>query len=262
MKRSILLFIFITFCTLEMNAQKQNLPSGVYEWEKVSLEKTQTGEKGQVLDGPTKTLNNFEINVHTLNPGKAQYNSDNDQDREALVLIKEGKLEVTINGKKSILGPGSISLAAIGDKYNIYNASDEAVTYYSIQWESKVPTDLARSRQAGGSVAFDYTNMNFEKNQKGGRRTIMRRPTATLRELEAHITTLNEGEKSHDPHVHFDEEIIVVLSGKVEEMINGSPYKVGPGSVIFLSSMDPHGIRNIGKGQCEYYAIRWLSTPE
>jgi quercetin dioxygenase-like cupin family protein len=90
----------------------------------------------------------------------------------------------------------------------------------------------------------------------------MRRPTATLKELEMHITTLNEGNKSHDPHTHPDEEIIVVLSGEVEEMINDANYHAGPGSVIFLSSMDPHGIRNIGKGRCEYYAIRWLSAPE
>ena len=76
-----------------------------------------------------------------------------------------------------------------------------------------------------------------------------------------HVTSLNEGNKSHDPHTHFDEEIIVVLTGEVEEMINGANYQAA-GSVIFLSSMDPHGIRNAGKGRCEYYAIRWLSTEE
>src|SRR5690606_33774140 len=99
--------------------------------------------------------------------------------------------------------------------------------------------------------------MNFQENAKGGRTSVMRGPTSTLRELEMHITTLQENEKSHDPHTHPDEEIIVVLQGRVEEMINGKPYELGPGSVIFLGSMDPHGIRNIGKGTCEYYAIRW-----
>ncbi|MEX2565956.1 MAG: cupin domain-containing protein [Cyclobacteriaceae bacterium] len=74
------------------------------------------------------------------------------------------------------------------------------------------------------------------------------------------FTTLLEGEKSHDPHVHPDEEIILVLQGEVEEMINGTPYRLSPGSLIFLSSMDPHGIRNVGKGTCEYYAIRWTTV--
>ena len=90
----------------------------------------------------------------------------------------------------------------------------------------------------------------------------MEAPTKTLPELEMHITTLLEGEKSHDPHVHPDEEIIVVLQGEVEEMINGTPYRLGPGSLIFLSAMDPHGIRNVGKGACEYYAIRWTTDKD
>lgn len=45
--------------------------------------------------------------------------------------------------------------------------------------------------------------------------------------------------------------------GQVEELIDGSPYRVGPGSLIFLRSNIPHGIRNIGRGQCEYYAFKW-----
>lgn len=73
-----------------------------------------------------------------------------------------------------------------------------------------------------------------------------------------HATTLKEGVASHAAHTHADEEIILVKSGTVEETINGTPYKLGPGSVIFLSNDDPHGIRNAGEGQCEYYAIRWL----
>ena len=86
----------------------------------------------------------------------------------------------------------------------------------------------------------------------------MRRPTGILSELEMHVTTLNENTMSHAEHVHDPEEIILVIRGEVEESIDGTPYKVGPGSLILLMDRVPHGIKNAGKGQCEYFAFKWI----
>ena len=44
----------------------------------------------------------------------------------------------------------------------------------------------------------------------------MQQPTATLDELEIHITTLNKGETPHAPHQHPDEELVIVKEGTVE----------------------------------------------
>jgi (S)-ureidoglycine aminohydrolase len=92
---------------------------------------------------------------------------------------------------------------------------------------------------------------------KGGRRSIMRVPTSMLAEFEIHTTMLNEGMKSHDQHTHTEDEIIIVRYGQVEELIDGQAHQAGPGSVIFLESDLPHGIRNIGESPCEYYALKW-----
>ncbi len=261
MKKLLFLLLFTISCTVKTSAQDQ-LPSHAYEWKTIPVEKTKTGEQRQFLKGPTKTLKHFEIYATNLAPGKASPKSHVHQDMGELILVKEGKLSIMINHKEQILGPGSIALATAGDEHGVYNAGTTTASYYIIRWKSKIPVDLDRSRKNGGSAFFDYTDMKFEENQKGGRRNVMRRPTATLKELEMHITTLKEGMTSHAPHMHVDEEIIVILTGEVEEMINGAPYHLGPGSVIFLSSMDPHGIRNAGRKQCEYYAIRWVSTAE
>ena len=127
-----------------------------------------------------------------------------------------------------------------------------------IEWDAdKVGKAFTPKKNA--LTIYDYDKLAFRKTEKGGRRNVERAPTPTLQELEMHITTLNEGQKSHDPHVHDDEEIILVLQGKVEEMVNGTPYLLGPGSVIYLHAMDAHGIRNAGEGACEYYAIRWIT---
>ena len=85
----------------------------------------------------------------------------------------------------------------------------------------------------------------------------MNTPTQTLMQLEMHTTMLNEGETSHAAHVHHNEEMMIVRYGTVAEMIVDKDYVLGPGSVIFLASDDLHGIRNAGKGPCEYFAIKW-----
>ncbi len=105
---------------------------------------------------------------------------------------------------------------------------------------------------------LDWKDFDYEKTAKGGKRFVLRQPTTMLEELEMHVTTLNEGMKSHGQHTHADEEIILVLKGEVEELIDGKAYSTEAGSLIFLNSNIPHGIRNIGQGPCEYFAIRWI----
>ena len=62
---------------------------------------------------------------------------------------------------------------------------------------------------------------------------VLRDPTATLDELEFHVSFLPAGQTPHAPHKHPDEELIVIKEGTVEALVNGQTKKVGPGSVIF-----------------------------
>lgn len=253
--------MFFSLMMFAALAQSQMLPSSANEWKDMKVDKVKNGRLRPVLSGPTKTLDHFEIEVKTVQFGTGKINLTGGNNQERFILVKEGNLGVVINGQKQVIGPGSVFVGSAGDQIKLYKADQAQLTYYEVKWDSKLDLDQRRAKKGGGSVAIDYQEMDYQETAKGGRRAIMRRPTGTLEELEMHITTLNEGHKSHDPHTHVDEEIIVILKGEVEELINGIPFHQTTGSVIFLSSMDPHGIRNAGKGQCEYYAIRWLSSP-
>ena len=110
-----------------------------------------------------------------------------------------------------------------------------------------------------GSTIFDWKEMKAEPTKVGAVRRLIQVPTATLDELEMHITTLNPGETSHAPHKHPDEELIIVKEGTVESLVNGEQKRVGPGSVIFQASNQMHGIRNVGDTQATYHVIRWNS---
>jgi (S)-ureidoglycine aminohydrolase len=75
--------------------------------------------------------------------------------------------------------------------------------------------------------------------------------------FEMHVTTLNEGLKSHDPHTHRAEEIVLMINGNSEMQIGENFYKGSVGDLFFLGSNIPHAIRNVGAGSCMYFAIQW-----
>jgi len=257
MKQLILLFLlpFLCFGVYAQNTKK--LSTYAYDWNKLVVKKTKSGERRQIFEGHTNELSYFEVHVTTLNPGKAPHGSHVHSDMEELIIVKEGLIEQTINGHKKKLGPGSVILALPGDDHGIWNAGDTKASYYIIRWRTGDKPNLARSKESGGSKFYDWQDIEFKTTKKGGRRQFMQRPTALLEELEMHVTTLNPGITSHGEHVHDPEEIILIIKGEVEESINGNKHRVGPGSLILLMDDVPHGIQNVGEGQCEYFAFKW-----
>jgi XRE family transcriptional regulator, regulator of sulfur utilization len=110
-----------------------------------------------------------------------------------------------------------------------------------------------------GSSIFDWNSIEAKPTKVGSTRKFFQAPTATLDELECHVTTLNPGETPHPPHKHPDEELIIVKEGTVESLVNGQIKRVGPGSVIFQASNQMHSIRNVGQTPATYHVIKWNS---
>jgi mannose-6-phosphate isomerase-like protein (cupin superfamily) len=109
------------------------------------------------------------------------------------------------------------------------------------------------------SSVFEWSGIEVKQTKTGARRDFFDSPTATLDRLESHVTTINAGEAPHPPHQHPEEELIVVKEGTIEAMQNGVTKRVGPGSMIFEASNEPHGLRNVGQTPATYYVIKWFS---
>ena len=110
-----------------------------------------------------------------------------------------------------------------------------------------------------GSRVFLWESLKVADTKVGQRRDLVRAATLTLDELEMHITTLNAGQESHPPHQHPAEELLIIKEGTLDSLVNGETRRVGPGSVIFQASNQPHTIRNVGTGPATYHVIQWLS---
>ena len=111
------------------------------------------------------------------------------------------------------------------------------------------------------STAFDWPSIAEKKTDVGALRQVVRAPTATLAELEMHITTLNPGQTSHAPHQHPNEELIIIKEGTVEVLVLGDWKRIGVGSIVFNASNQLHAIRNVGTGPTTYHVINWKSKP-
>jgi XRE family transcriptional regulator, regulator of sulfur utilization len=107
-----------------------------------------------------------------------------------------------------------------------------------------------------GSGVFDWNQLVAKPTKIGARREVFDAPTATLGNLECHITTVNPGEAPHAPHRHPDEELIFIKEGTLEVMVNGVTRQTGPGSVVFFAANDFHGLRNSGTTPATYYVLR------
>jgi XRE family transcriptional regulator, regulator of sulfur utilization len=119
---------------------------------------------------------------------------------------------------------------------------------------------LAQSgRPVMGSSVFDWNTVAAKPTKVGAVRQFFRSPTATLDELECHVTTLNPGEVPHPPHQHPDEELIIVKEGTIRAFVSGQTKTVGPGSIVFQASNQLHGLKNEGTVPATYYVIRWTS---
>ncbi len=220
--------------------------STVYQW-------AAAHEDGvhNLLSGSTTALDEIQVDAHTLASGTTR-NLASDAE-EQLILIKVGQVDIKINGDSHQLGRGSVAVVMPGDALAIENTGDAPAEFYAFAY-------AARSKPHGDAITsyvVDWEDVAFKPHDKGGRRDFFDRPTASFRRFEMHVTTLNEGLQSHPAHTHKAEEFILVMQGDVEEEIDNRFERATAGDLIFLDSMVPHGITNVGQGPAIYFAFQW-----
>lgn len=108
-----------------------------------------------------------------------------------------------------------------------------------------------------GASTYSWDTMQAKKTAVGEMRQVLKGPTATLEELEVHITTLNPGQSSHPPHHHANEELILISKGTDETLSSGKWVRLGPGSVVLNSSESWHSFRNVGDTPSQYFVVNW-----
>ena len=110
--------------------EEQRISSRAADFHDLSMEKSPNGaEFRRIVAG--KGYNSIPLEIHEtiLPPGGAPHPAHHHAGDE-LFLVMKGRVEVTINGKTTKLGPGGAAYAAGGDEHGIRNAGNEPAQYF------------------------------------------------------------------------------------------------------------------------------------
>jgi XRE family transcriptional regulator, regulator of sulfur utilization len=109
------------------------LVSNVYDWASLQIIPTTKGERRDVFDGPTTTLDKAHCHISTLKPGE---NSGEPRRhlQEEIIIVKEGLVEATYDGNVQTVGPGSIFHFTANAVTRLRNAGDTPCTYIVIYY--------------------------------------------------------------------------------------------------------------------------------
>jgi len=116
-------------------AQKQVQKSTVYPWSDTDAKPNDWGKVRQVMRTPTPTLDELEIHISTLAPGKSPH-APHQHVHEELLILKEGTLETFQSGKTTRVGPGAIIFQSSNELHNVTNVGTTPATYFVIGWDS------------------------------------------------------------------------------------------------------------------------------
>lgn len=116
------------------------LKSKVFDWASLTAAPIPNGERRAVLDGPTETVDLLHVHVTTLAPGKISGQPVRHLQEEVLI-VKDGEVEVSLDGTTQKAGPGAILFFAAGAVTGLRNTGTTPATYYVIYYKTpKTPT--------------------------------------------------------------------------------------------------------------------------
>jgi len=232
--------------------QNDSVLSGPYKWQEPSIKKN--GVSSAVLaEGKVYDFEWMQVNANSLNSRKNNTLTI-PSNQEQLIIIRSGICNIKINDSVFSLTPGSVAVLMPGQKYSIKKSGNEDCCFFTFNYRSKQPMNLQRG---GSSFVKIWETIPYKPNNMGGgRRDFFERPTAMQKRVEMHVTTLKEGIKSHEPHRHRAEEIVLILEGDTEMQLRDEVVKTSVGGFYYLGSNVSHAIKNIGTKPGTYFAFQ------
>jgi quercetin dioxygenase-like cupin family protein len=111
------------------------LDSTAWQWAALTPKKTEVGERRDVVQQRTRTLDELEMHITTLNPHTASH-APHTHPNEEMVILKEGTLQAHVNGKEILVPTGGVLFFASMQPHAVQNVGDTPATYYVINWAS------------------------------------------------------------------------------------------------------------------------------
>lgn len=112
-------------------AQPAATPTRTFRFEDLVVKKNGENRSRDVIKAVTHKGATFDMHETELAPG-AMPHAAHAHEHEEMVMIREGTLEITIAGKKSTLGPGSVAFVASNEHHGWRNIATTRAHYFVI----------------------------------------------------------------------------------------------------------------------------------
>jgi len=112
-------------------AEDNSMPSAFYAFDKLSVQNLDHAELRRVLKGKLATGEALEVHETTLPAGGVPHAPHHHLHSE-MWFIREGTVELMVNGTSRRLGPGGVGFVHSNDEHGIKNVGDRAATYFVV----------------------------------------------------------------------------------------------------------------------------------
>jgi quercetin dioxygenase-like cupin family protein len=111
--------------------EPDTLPSKAFPFEQLPVKTKGENQTRAVFDGVTHEGCPLEVHLTSLPPGGMPH-PPHHHVHEEMICVQEGTMEVTIMGKKTSLGPGSVAFVHSNEEHGWQNVSNSRAQYFVI----------------------------------------------------------------------------------------------------------------------------------
>ena len=173
---------------------------------------------------------------------------------EELLLVLTGEVEVilpALSEQRRRLGPGQFVYYPAEFPHTLQTVSEQPAEYLMFKWcaaPSGTATPLGHAaHEALGEPSHAADDTGFRPQR------LFEHPTAWLRKLHCHVSTLAPG-AGYAPHLDAYDVALVVLEGEIETL----GQRVPSPAVVFYAAGEPHGIHNPAATPARYVVFEFL----
>src|SRR4029077_19480067 len=117
---------------VEASEQDNSLPSASYSFEKLTAKTSPSGVQTRaIFKGKLATGESIETHATTLPPGAMPHPPHHHVHSE-MFFMREGTLELTVNGKTYPLPPGGIGFVRSNEEHGVKNVGTTAANYFVV----------------------------------------------------------------------------------------------------------------------------------
>lgn len=207
---------------------------------------------GVLFEGENNPMHHFKVESISIQPGKS-YRSKS-KGKECVIISRSGTCALNAGTLHAGLTPRSIAVIPKGYAFKMTNHNAEATSLYLISYQAKDP---ATSSDTTHPFVRLWEDVPFRRHDRGGVQSYFDIHSSQAKRLELHLTTLNAGLKSHEPHTHKAEEMIIMIDGHTKMLIGDQYYTGDKNGIYYVESMILHGIENTETEPCSYFAFQW-----